>query len=393
MSFCAMMLIKIPAALLIFLGISLSISSPLKDTQVTCLFHEDCILPCSFIPTGAVVIHWYKQQIPVHSYYYNKDQFGLQNKHFSGRTCLFNLQIPQGNASLVLRKVKLQDRGRYKCYTSTRKVNQETFVNLNVKALIQMVKIDIIEEKVICLAQNIYPAPQLVWSTEPPTDLGSLHNHTRNTADSKGLFTIESTISILGNISQHAYFCSVVSGDRSQVWTASVKQQDKLVGEEGNTLLIPCMLPQLQYNFTLTWTFIRTLEPIMILIYDSRSRRITNSWEKKAELNIHAQMGNGSLTLFNPESSAHTGLYTCTLSSFQFKHQVHTWVNITVQVTGENEKACQQLWWGTAASGFIFLLIISMTLSRCFRYRDQQRTHIHAGIGRQRNMRTHNSGD
>lgn len=109
---------------------------------------------------------------------------------------------------------------------------------------------------------------------------------------------------------------------------------DKLVGEEGNTLLIPCMLPQLQYNFTLTWTFIRTLEPIMILIYDSRSRRITNSWEKKAELNIQAQMGNGSLTLFNPESSAHTGLYTCTLSSFQVKHQVHTWVNVTVQVTG-----------------------------------------------------------
>ncbi|MCI4388171.1 hypothetical protein PGIGA_G00082530 [Pangasianodon gigas] len=103
------------------------------DTQVTCLFHEDCILPCSFIPTGAVVIHWYKQQIPVHSYYYNKDQFGLQNKHFSGRTCLFNLQIAQGNASLVLRKVKVQDRGRYKCYTSTRKGNQETFVNLGVK--------------------------------------------------------------------------------------------------------------------------------------------------------------------------------------------------------------------------------------------------------------------
>ncbi|GAA6086365.1 uncharacterized protein LOC107589851 isoform X1 [Tachysurus ichikawai] len=127
------MLLKTSAALLIFLRISVSIKSPPKDTQRTCLFHDDCILPCSFTPTGAVVIHWYKQQIPVHSYYYNKDQFGLQNKHFSGRTCLFNLQIAQGNASLVLRKVKVLDRGRYKCYTSTRKGNQETFVNLDVK--------------------------------------------------------------------------------------------------------------------------------------------------------------------------------------------------------------------------------------------------------------------
>uniref|UniRef100_A0A8D3AKZ3 Ig-like domain-containing protein n=1 Tax=Scophthalmus maximus TaxID=52904 RepID=A0A8D3AKZ3_SCOMX len=94
---------------------------------------NDCILPCSFRPTGTVVIHWYKQQIPVHSYYYNKDQFGLQNKHFSGRTGLFNSHIPHGNASLLLRRVKVQDRGRYKCYTSTRKENQEIFINLEVK--------------------------------------------------------------------------------------------------------------------------------------------------------------------------------------------------------------------------------------------------------------------
>lgn len=110
-------------------------SVSLTDANVTCIIQDDCILPCSFRPTGTVVIHWYKQQIPVHSYYYNKDQFGLQNKHFSGRTCLFNSHIPHGNASLLLRRVKVQDKGRYKCYTSTRKGNQEMFVNLEVKGL------------------------------------------------------------------------------------------------------------------------------------------------------------------------------------------------------------------------------------------------------------------
>uniref|UniRef100_A0A3Q3JMQ2 Ig-like domain-containing protein n=1 Tax=Monopterus albus TaxID=43700 RepID=A0A3Q3JMQ2_MONAL len=105
----------------------------LPDANVTCIIHDDCILPCSFRPTSTVVIHWYKQQIPVHSFYYNKDQYGLQNKHFSGRTSLFNVYIPHGNASLLLRRVKVQDRGRYKCYTSTRKGNQEMFVNLELK--------------------------------------------------------------------------------------------------------------------------------------------------------------------------------------------------------------------------------------------------------------------
>lgn len=105
----------------------------LSGANITCIITGDCILPCSFRPTGTVVIHWYKQQIPVHSYYYNKNQMGLQNKHFSGRTSLFNSQIPHGNASLLLRRVKVQDKGRYKCYTSTRKGNQESFVTLDVK--------------------------------------------------------------------------------------------------------------------------------------------------------------------------------------------------------------------------------------------------------------------
>lgn len=110
---------------------------------------------------------------------------------------------------------------------------------------------------------------------------------------------------------------------------------DKLFGEEGNTLFIPCMLPQPHHNFTITWTFIRTIEPIIVFTYDSRSQKITNYWEKRAELSIQqAHMGNGSLTIFNPESSAHTGIYTCTLSSFQVKHKVHTLVNVTVQITG-----------------------------------------------------------
>lgn len=104
-----------------------------SDASINCIISEDCVLPCSFRPPGPVVIHWYKQQIPVHSYYYSKDQFGLQNKHFSGRTSLFNSQIPHGNASLFLRRVKMQDKGRYKCYTSTRKGNQEIFVNLGVR--------------------------------------------------------------------------------------------------------------------------------------------------------------------------------------------------------------------------------------------------------------------
>uniref|UniRef100_A0A671S3J3 HERV-H LTR-associating 2a, tandem duplicate 2 n=1 Tax=Sinocyclocheilus anshuiensis TaxID=1608454 RepID=A0A671S3J3_9TELE len=234
-------------------------------------------------------------------------------------TNLFNSQIAQGNASLVLRKVKVQDQGRYKCYTSTRKGNQETFVNLGVKALIQFVKLEMVEERLICLSQNIYPAPEVTWVTDPPIDTRSLQNFTRKTSDSKGLFTIESSISVIGNISDHTYFCSVVSADEMQVWTASLHHQ-------GNYLLIHRLSRKV------------TTESIVIFTYDSRTRRIANLWESKAELDIdQAHLGNGSLHLLNPDSLGHSGDYICTFYGFQMRHQVQTHVNITVRRQGQDE--------------------------------------------------------
>jgi len=94
-------------------------------------------------------------------------------------------------------------------------------------ALIQFVKLEMAEERVTCLSQNIYPAPEVTWATDPPSDIRSLQNFTRKTSDSKGLFTVESAISVMGNISDHTYFCSVVSADGAQVWTASLHQQGK----------------------------------------------------------------------------------------------------------------------------------------------------------------------
>ncbi|TRY94338.1 hypothetical protein DNTS_026335 [Danionella cerebrum] len=354
------------AALLLLLRTCVSGITTTKDAHVTCLFMEDCVLPCSFRPTGAVVIHWYKQQIPVHSYYYNQDQYGLQNKHFSGRTGLFSSQIALGNASLVLRRVKVQDQGRYKCYTSTRKGNQETFVNLGVKALIQSVKLEMVEEKIICVSQNIYPAPELTWSTDPPTDTRNLQNQTRRSSDTRGLFSVESSIGLMGNVSQHVYFCSLLSADGLQVWTASLHQQDELFAEEGSAFLVPCIIPHPWRNFTLTWTFIRSAESLIIFTYDSRSRRMVNLWEGRAEVDVElAHVGNASLHLLNPESQTHSGFYICTLHSFQVRHQVQTHLNVTLRVPDDDEYDCRRSWWGTAASVFIFLVTVSVALSRC----------------------------
>ncbi|KAJ0061950.1 hypothetical protein NL108_014727, partial [Boleophthalmus pectinirostris] len=340
----------------------------LPDVNVSCLVHEDCVLACPFRPTGSVVIHWYKQQIPVHSFYYNKDQFGLQNKHFSGRTSLFNSQIPQGNASLLLKRVKVQDKGRYKCYTSTRKGNQEVYINLDLKAHIQTVLLEMTDEVVTCSSSNIYPVPQLTWTTDPPSAQEALDNATIKITDHKGLFTVESTLRIVGNLSDFTYICTLTSADNIQVWTASQKIQETIIQEEGHTLSIPCVVPHIIHTYSLIWTFTSSCEPLVILRYDNHTRLTFNLWDGLAELDPdRLRISDGSLLVHKADTVEHSGIYTCVFSNDQSRHTVITHVNITEAPISTNEQRMQRSRWSTVASVVFVLTVVIVALPKCIR--------------------------
>uniref|UniRef100_A0A3Q3EEK1 HERV-H LTR-associating 2a, tandem duplicate 2 n=1 Tax=Labrus bergylta TaxID=56723 RepID=A0A3Q3EEK1_9LABR len=239
-------------------------------------------------------------------------------------TCLFNSQIPYGNASLLLRRLKVQDKGRYKCYTSTRKVVME-----------------MTDEAVTCSSHNIYPVPQVTWATDPPSAREALENSTIKTSDHKGLFTVVSTLRTVGNLSNMTYFCSFISADKTQVWTASRKNADDITHEEGHALSIACIAPPSLQNFSLTWTFTPSSEPTVILRYDTKTRHTFNLWEGKATPDQDLlPLGDGSLLLHKPDIEEHSGTYICSFSGLQSKHVVQTRVNITVSsiVQGERER-------------------------------------------------------
>uniref|UniRef100_A0A8C4NX07 Ig-like domain-containing protein n=1 Tax=Dicentrarchus labrax TaxID=13489 RepID=A0A8C4NX07_DICLA len=112
-----------------------------EDVEVSCVFMESCILPCSFQGGSDTVIHWIQETAGntlVHSYYHNQDQLAKQGQRFKKRTSLFKDQISRGNATLQLTGVEVEDQGRYKCYTSinTLNGNKESFINLIVDASI-----------------------------------------------------------------------------------------------------------------------------------------------------------------------------------------------------------------------------------------------------------------
>ncbi|KAG7217315.1 hypothetical protein INR49_027859 [Caranx melampygus] len=164
------------------------------------------------------------------------------------------------------------------------------------------------DDMVTCSSHNIYPVPQVTWATDPTCAQGATENFTVKTTDHKGLFTVESSLRILGNISNRTYFCSFMSADKTQVWTASRKNQEAMTQEEGHTLSIPCIAPNSLQNFSLTWTFTSASEPTVVLRYDSRTRHTFNLWEGQAELDQDLLLrGDGSLLLHRPDSEEHSG--------------------------------------------------------------------------------------
>ena len=109
-----------------------------SDVPVVCEFSETCVLPCSFQAGEDLVLHWMfgpggDPTQTAHSYYSDSNQLNLQDPWFKNRTSLFDEQLSHGNASLQLTEVKVQDQGRYKCYTSITKGTLEHFIKLTVE--------------------------------------------------------------------------------------------------------------------------------------------------------------------------------------------------------------------------------------------------------------------
>uniref|UniRef100_A0A3Q2C741 Ig-like domain-containing protein n=1 Tax=Cyprinodon variegatus TaxID=28743 RepID=A0A3Q2C741_CYPVA len=192
---------------LLFLTFLLSVSG---DAEVTCVFRESCLLPCQFQDGAQLVIHWIKVSIRdsvVHSYYGDKDQLEYQVQNFKNRTSLFKDQISKGNASLLLTGVTIEDAGRYKCYTSTVRGNEESFVNLKTEAPVSKVIIKEDENQIICSSEGIYPQPELSWSTIPPSNT-PLNVTTTVQQNEDQLYSIRSSL-VLEDDPDVTYSCTV----------------------------------------------------------------------------------------------------------------------------------------------------------------------------------------
>uniref|UniRef100_A0A8C7LWH4 Ig-like domain-containing protein n=1 Tax=Oncorhynchus mykiss TaxID=8022 RepID=A0A8C7LWH4_ONCMY len=295
------------------------------DVYVTCVFSEDCVMPCSFMPGSEEVIHWLKPvaDLTVHSYYYSTDQLQQQSLHYRRRTALFNDQIHKGNASLLLNAITLQDQGRYKCYTSTVKGNKESFINISVEAPVHLVNIQLSDDIITCSSKDIYPEPKLTWSTNLPSDMpldpGTIQTSTK--VDDRGLYDITSTKQFSRD---RTNICTVTSGTRGE--TGTLRQQDPVQCSPSSEVSIPCRIPQSDLlTFNLTWRFNQIVN-ILTATYTKGTPQmyINDQWKEQ----VQDMSESGSLQLHRL-TVIHQGSYSCELYTSRDTHLFLTYLEIT----------------------------------------------------------------
>uniref|UniRef100_A0A8C6ZCP1 HERV-H LTR-associating 2 n=1 Tax=Nothoprocta perdicaria TaxID=30464 RepID=A0A8C6ZCP1_NOTPE len=155
----------IPLSLILVTGTSLSLGNlPQLKEQKTVTGHifGDSVLPCFFPRGNDVVIYWKKKDKNVHSYYYQRDQLGVQDTGYRNRTLLFHGDIGSGNASLKLRNLTFADEGLYQCYVGTILKVFFIFPDSPYRAL-EYQKTGT-ERRLRCFAFLTYSMPNITWT-------------------------------------------------------------------------------------------------------------------------------------------------------------------------------------------------------------------------------------
>ncbi|RVE59111.1 hypothetical protein OJAV_G00201340 [Oryzias javanicus] len=277
------------------------------ERGVSCHFGKICVFPCKFSPGDNILIHWHLTpgNVQVHSFYDNQDQLGQQDQQFKGRTSLFLDQISEGNASLKLTGVKVQDKGTYQCYTSTMEQEAKTSnINVNVKAPVQKINMRQTENLIICSSDGIYPEPHLSWSTSPPSNR-TFQNQTTVQKTEELLYNINSSLTLSDREDELEYNCTIntLSDQRRASWRR--RPSVEIISGEAT---ISCSSPDTPLSgFSLVWRF--NQRQMIVTKNEDDEQRVSEEWKQ----HVKEVSESGRLTLQHL-SADHEGTYTCEVS-------------------------------------------------------------------------------
>ncbi|XP_054980491.1 HERV-H LTR-associating protein 2 [Sorex araneus] len=290
-----------------------SLSEIQNEQTVTGRLDADVTLPCSFEIGSEPVIYWRNQESEiVHSFFKNADQDA--SSRYVNRTSLFQKEIPNGNASLILKRLRLQDEGTYTCYVGTSSGN--SWANIVLKLEGFMTPVIEYEEtnssnNLKCSVLCAQPCPNITWQ------MGDMPISDPIVEESG--FNVKSTINIVSPDS--FYECAVENLLLEQTWTGRwtkkggfhkvVVKDVSLLCEFGNNLFQP------DEEFIVTWSRVQNGTSSILASFQSSSQNTTTNESRLSFNKEQINQGTISSTLTNIRISD-SGKYLCNISSRKY---------------------------------------------------------------------------
>ncbi|XP_072548433.1 CD276 antigen-like [Salminus brasiliensis] len=176
--------------------VSVTVAAPGSNATLQCSFSARKSLNITNL-----IINWQYGETVVHSFYQGKDQLERQEKTYRGRTHLFEKELLEGNASLLLTSLQLNDEGEYTCYVNNAQESTSGDIMLSLAAPFDE---PLLSLQPTCDSVNItvtlsngYPQPQLRWHDSSGRDLDQTYSSVQ--LDSRGRYQVSSTINFRSN--------------------------------------------------------------------------------------------------------------------------------------------------------------------------------------------------
>ncbi|XP_073330576.1 butyrophilin subfamily 3 member A2-like [Pagrus major] len=143
------------------------VTSP--DHPIVALVGEDIILPCHLEPAmdaSELTVEWTRPDLNPRFVHVWRDGVELENKKhqfYKGRTFLFTEELKHGNISLNISKVRISDKGTYKCFIPG--LSRSSLVKLVVGSVSSpVIEMDNNTRGVLqCESTGWYPEPEVFW--------------------------------------------------------------------------------------------------------------------------------------------------------------------------------------------------------------------------------------
>ncbi|XP_030286799.1 DNA ligase 1-like [Sparus aurata] len=254
-----------------------------SDQPIIALAGDDVILPCHLRPSisaSYMTVMWTRPDLIPEYIHFHQDGHLLsetQNPSYFLRTGLFLEELPRGNVSIKIIKVKISDAGRYICKLPS--LGKEAPVQLIVGAVsspfIEIVS-DNNEHVVLqCESTGWYPEPEVFWLDGEGNLLSAGPTETVRGPDD--LYTVSSRVTVEKRHS-NSFTCRVQQNHINQTREAKIHVPDDFfTGPSGSSSSLPVII-----GLILCIVFV-LVAAAAVVVWKWRQNKIRNKKQREDE--------------------------------------------------------------------------------------------------------------